>query len=269
MSSVPLYCPFWGADCRWSADTSSGTTRKHLETHLRIVHPGREVPVEPAVVLAAPKTKSAPWTVELVTAAIQARASELGHPPTSDHMPGGMVFACHRLFGGWASAVEAAGFEKPTRATSYAKKRDPKPPANPPGRPRKITAQDCIDALQAAASELGHPPAQNWWKREHRAPSKTILFRELGGSWSEALKAAGLTPAPETPSPTAVAPAARVAAPIGEAGALTAYLRERCSTPDLRVMLADALARQEQHLRIADQAAAEADVLRVALREAA
>ena len=63
-------------------------------------------------------SRSKKWTPETVIERIRQLAEELGHPP-GQNTDTALQTPARRIFGSWASAVEAAGFARPTRATSY------------------------------------------------------------------------------------------------------------------------------------------------------
>jgi hypothetical protein len=61
-----------------------------------------------------PSGASPKWTREAVIEAIRDKTAELGHPPASKTVAP-VATAAKRIFGSWANAVEAAGFDRPTR----------------------------------------------------------------------------------------------------------------------------------------------------------
>lgn len=80
------------------------------------------------------------WTRETAIVAIRAYAAREGHPPSSTHGDRGIPSAptLKRLFGSFANAIEAAGFDRPTRGTRYVRAGVAQPaerPLEPPAAP--------------------------------------------------------------------------------------------------------------------------------------
>jgi len=57
--------------------------------------------------------------------------------------------------------------------------------------PDVYSREECIEALQATAGELGRPPRRQEFITEFEGPSHSPLRRHFG-TWNEALQAAGL-----------------------------------------------------------------------------
>ena len=58
---------------------------------------------------------------------------------------------------------------------------------------QRYSDMQIIGALQVAAMRLGHPPTTSEWRRLDISPTDTIIAQRFG-SWSNALRAAGLEP---------------------------------------------------------------------------
>ena len=76
------------------------------------------------------------WTKEKAIAAIQARAEEIGHTPTTSDMGGPLAAAAFRLFGTIAGAQIAAGLDpncqgRPKMGPRTTAAPEPKPEADP------------------------------------------------------------------------------------------------------------------------------------------
>lgn len=84
--------------------------------------PAIEPPVAPS---RSSSTRRGGWTRETMIAAIQSFVAGNGHPPAHAHLTGNRLLpsapAATRLFGSFGALVEAAGFDRPTRGTRYAK----------------------------------------------------------------------------------------------------------------------------------------------------
>lgn len=125
------------------------------------------------------------YTDQQLIGAVQVVAMRLGHSPTrleyqSERGRGPTSEILAHRFGGWRSALEAAGLE----ATPYTL--------------RKITAEDCIKALKMVARLSGRMPTQKYFRvhadqlREAGLPSGHSSIRDHLGTWSEARRKAGL-----------------------------------------------------------------------------
>jgi hypothetical protein len=137
-----------------------------------------------------PPARTPAWERERALDAIRAWQREFGRPPSASEWshadPTGAWARQHPrfpsyeqvtcLFGNWGAALQAAG----TKA------------ANVHWTPETIVA-----ALQRWAQVNGRPPTQHDWRNRHpdrMHPSASVAANHFG-SWSAALRAAGLTPA--------------------------------------------------------------------------
>jgi hypothetical protein len=119
---------------------------------------GRETVGLPAGQALAPRRggRRPSWSRESALAAVGAFASEHEHPPRShdggpkNALPSEPTAA--KLFGSWAAMIEAAGFERPTRGTRYAR-----PVLSERGTDREATALP--DSPPAAPGEVSSPVA--------------------------------------------------------------------------------------------------------------
>jgi uncharacterized protein Usg len=117
--------------------------------------------------------------------ALQAAAVELGHAPTMEwwqderRAPRRSTVLQH--FGTWAQALERAGLQSTQHAHL-----------------KRSGEAECVRALQDAARELGRSPTTSWWEQQRRSPSRPTINKYLG-SWSQALRAAGLSATPVAP----------------------------------------------------------------------
>lgn len=114
-------------------------------------------------------------TREEVIEAIQRFAVEHGRPPAISDFSGNRDYpsygAAARLFGSWADAVVAAGFDRPTKV-----RRD------------VATREAAIDALQTVAAELGRVPTSG---EAGLGIPGMFAVRRLFGTWSDYVEAAG------------------------------------------------------------------------------
>ena len=119
-----------------------------------------------------------------ILGSLQVVAMRLGHSPTTTEYTAVRAHPVVRIiaarFGGWRRALAAAGL--------------PPPPVSPHSvvAVAKWTLDDCLDALRAGAAEFGGPPSTIWWDHQHRKPSRKAIIARFG-SWSEALRKAGVT----------------------------------------------------------------------------
>lgn len=127
------------------------------------------------------------YSDQAMLGAIQVIAMRLGRTPMYEEFarmggkPSGNVYA--QRFGGFTRAVAAAGL----------------PPAeNRRGLP--VSADDCVQSIRAARTELGHWPAYAEWRSvEMRAHLKTLhlptshhtIYKNLGPTWADVLRKAG------------------------------------------------------------------------------
>jgi hypothetical protein len=122
------------------------------------------------------------WDDEDVITALRAIVTELGHAPTAtEYMAKGYrpeKKVIYRLFGSWPNAMKAIGVGAAYR------------PAHNQFSPR-ITPEEAIRGLRAAAKKLGKAPSFDTYSAGHYRPSARTVFR-LFGSWGKALEAAGL-----------------------------------------------------------------------------
>lgn len=112
---------------------------------------------------------------------LQAWAADLGHPPAArmGKRAGAPIFAStvEELFGSWNAGIEAAGL-----------------PVQKPGRPKAMTPEEVIAALQAWADELDRTPTY----REATGPGVPVtsgMVERRFGSWTAGIEAAGLVTA--------------------------------------------------------------------------
>ncbi|WP_232702197.1 homing endonuclease associated repeat-containing protein [Halobacterium wangiae] len=109
--------------------------------------------------------------------ALQEAVDELGHAPTVeeyktlDISPSYNTIALH--CGGWTAAIEELG-EEPSTGSQY-------------------TEQDCLDALQEAADQLGEEPSMWQYDRLDLRPSSSTITHTFG-TWNEAKVEAGVRP---------------------------------------------------------------------------
>lgn len=73
------------------------------------------------------------WTREDVIAGIKCYADEHGAPPSSHDSPA-LKYRAKRVFGSWADAVEAAGYERPRRGNPRRRHAAAEAPAAEPGK---------------------------------------------------------------------------------------------------------------------------------------
>jgi hypothetical protein len=138
------------------------------------------------------------WQAALVAAGVATAASEpaddplarlrsladvVGHAPTMREWDeAGACPTGRRLvkrFGSWRAVLQAAGLTAPAR----------------PGHRQRYSREHCIEALQIVARRLGRAPTLELWGRIGARPTAPTIIHRCG-SWTAALKAAGLSPAP-------------------------------------------------------------------------
>lgn len=123
-----------------------------------------------------------------ILGALQARALEVGHTPTSAEWrercwsPSAKII--FKRFGSWENAWRSAGLIAPVWK-----------------KPQRMGAADCLAAVRMARKLIGHWPNSKEWRRRKdirdqlRAaglPSTEVtLYAHLGGPWSEILRRAG------------------------------------------------------------------------------
>lgn len=129
------------------------------------------------------------WSAEAIVAALTADAERRGRTPRAgewkraqapgvDTVPHPTAALVLSVFGSWANAVRAAGLE----------------PAPQPRRTPRWSAEQVIAAFQQFAAEhRGRAPTVREWKRAGLGPSRDATGRHFG-SWSAAIRAAGLEP---------------------------------------------------------------------------
>jgi uncharacterized protein YejL (UPF0352 family) len=119
------------------------------------------------------------YTDEQLLQALRDLAAELGRAPTGDEMqarpdlPSTKPY--YKRLGGWNAALKAAGLE-------------------PYRRPVLVYSDEqLLQILRDLAAELGHSPRQSELKARPGTPALNTYERRFG-SWTAALKAAGLKP---------------------------------------------------------------------------
>lgn len=110
--------------------------------------------------------------------ALHKAAEKLGKSPSRadydnlDILPGTTTIS--RRFGGWAAAKRTAGLEVLS-----------------PGTEREYTKQECIEALQEAAEQLGHSPYMDEYDDLDIHPKSSTITKYFDG-WNTAKREAGL-----------------------------------------------------------------------------
>lgn len=140
------------------------------------------------------------WTAEQIVAVIRAHAAEHGTPPTNnawlkataEHPSGSTVY---RIFGSWASAIEAAGFPRPTRGGSHPKVQGQESEVAPNGGRTghgvaRWDRESAILAVTAYVAANGKPPRQQDAVGNPHLPNSSLV-RTLGMSWADLIEAAG------------------------------------------------------------------------------
>jgi len=149
------------------------------------------------------------WSDEQLLDGLRQFARDHGRPPRSTDRVGRLgrypspALVVTR-FGSWSRALLTAGLE--------------------PGNPPPTSTQRIVEALLDYRKAHGCSPSSTAWKAAGRLPAAETIIRHCG-SWSAALKLAGLpavTPAPRGPSDSEVL------------AALRSYAREVGATPTVR-----------------------------------
>jgi phosphoglycolate phosphatase-like HAD superfamily hydrolase len=108
--------------------------------------------------------------------ALQEAADELGHAPTIEEYKALDVSPSYNTiiarYGTWLEALDHVDADRKS-AVRYSR-------------------EDCIEALQAAAEELGEEPTMERYDRTGRSPAATIIAKRFD-TWETAKEEAGVT----------------------------------------------------------------------------
>lgn len=147
------------------------------------------------------------WTRERLLAKIHEFHKQYGRPPTStEWLKRVPIVDGHRIwpsstavideFGSWSRGMREAGYTP--RSQKAILKHETK------RKPRSWTKEEIIQCIQDWYAKHGLPPARNEWEYNKECPHPTTVTKHLG-SWSKAIRAAGLVPLPTGVNRKAVA----------------------------------------------------------------
>ncbi|MBQ6486448.1 hypothetical protein IJI76_01835 [Candidatus Saccharibacteria bacterium] len=129
---------------------------------------------------------------EEIIAMLRALAEQLGKTPTQlDVEAEESVLTVPKIcksFGSYNNALIAAGL-KPNKVFGGGRK-----PRQAKGRETRFNKDELIKLIKLKAEELGYTPTWSQITLDKRFPSPATLARLFGGTYNQAMIAAGLTP---------------------------------------------------------------------------
>lgn len=184
--------------CAWRTDVERGPELEEVRSIHELIHPGGTVLVgEPEKSSPVERIRAIPnrpkeepvangngefWPREEIIAAIKAHALEHGVPPSSkdwvnaaDGRPSTDVV--RRRFGSWADAVEAAGFERPTRGGNRARQHARASSSAPSSEAKKREAVPPPGARTGADARAGQRGRERFPKRFRIHSGKRLARR--------------------------------------------------------------------------------------------
>lgn len=199
----------WCQHCEWRETGDEQHLRHEMGVH-ELFHPGgpryeqleeqddlglAPVPADPAATEHAddrPARQNGAWPPELIVERLQAYITDLGRVPTrrevdaEPSLPSSTTIALR--FGSWAHAVEAAGFERPTRGhrRPRATAVDPDPPAPPTGNAPDASIVDLAERVVVALAAVDAGEAMLDQARRDLATALEALESEIGHVWPHA-----------------------------------------------------------------------------------